>query len=248
MGWTVRKRSPIYPIRCGAVNWVVVVICTIFAIIVSGLVVLSSGVVEGIEHHPLSMTFRRFHYWELPVVHLQITPIYRLASNQFSTADPSVSQYFKAPFSPQLDRWDLVEFHRVGADKQRGEAAILAQLVQHDPMQQFSWSGWSTDHPKRAAELWPAVQDLSIIGMYWGVPKLFDLYRAAEENVTFQPERDQLMIDICRESAEELIAQELWDEADATVKVGQKYGSDSRLDELSKQIATKTNAADLPGQ
>ncbi len=138
-----------------------------------GLMTLILGNVHGEEFSPQSFCVREFSYYRFPIVRQRITatdlptPAGTLACSPAISANLSTGIGTNGPI-----RWDLAE-HSIGANTSlRGEASILLTYLRSP-----AWETWSTDKPKLAKVLWPALQELGIQRCYFAIP---DLMQAAE--------------------------------------------------------------------
>ncbi len=138
---------------------------------------LTFGRVNGQEFAADHFRRRDFAYYQIPLVHLQVSPVH------YSTAKSDLTGHLKSNKllgSPNKipERWDLVELHVAGQLVRRGDAAILTQYLDTvDSDENLVWLGWAKNHPKLAQELWPVVARLARENLYPMVP---DVLRAAQ--------------------------------------------------------------------
>ena len=158
-----------------------VVLClfgTLAAAAVVALATLMFGHVVGEEFCPSTFARRSFHYLEIPLLHVQVSPITR------SDATPSLERTLRSqgyiPAAPAAEwRWDLVHSSRAGSGAVRGDAAILcAYLDAVDDDGERYWESWTKDHPESAKILWPAVARVAGQQLYIFVPELMSLARS----------------------------------------------------------------------
>lgn len=94
-----------------------------------------------------------------------------IANPRAKKLDPAIQAHFNGTTTEPV-RWDLVRIDdsQLPADR----ASILVDLLEATgPSSDAFWPSWSTLHPKRAAVLWPAVQQLVAHDLYTQLPQLF---------------------------------------------------------------------------
>jgi len=143
------------------------------------------GAVNGTEFCPQTFERRHYHYVQLPLVHLQLTGE---EDQDISGATETyvASQPYFVKQSPARQQWHTITAQR-GARTQTGDAQLLVEYLDAKNSDDYHrWVKWSEDHPKLAAELWPAVQKLAAARRYVDIPDLFDLAKAADERAAFK--------------------------------------------------------------
>lgn len=183
---TTKKRSRL-------VTWVLGFGIGSLALLFIIMVVMVFGKVTGEEFSPSDFKRRSFHYYELPVVGLQVWPIKHFDATgplEFDLLTKKLIVLNPAP----TPRWDLVRGQRVSQAENEGDAEILCSyLDQRDRTGNFSWHDWTNEHPKLAAILWPAIAQLADQELYVFVPDAFALAAAATDENTFGPALNQLL-------------------------------------------------------
>jgi hypothetical protein len=164
-----RPRDTVFLCLCGTLAGVAVV----------ALATLMFGHVTGEEFCPSPFARRSFHYLEIPLVHVQVSPITRSDATQ--SLERTLQSQGYIPAAPGGERrWDLVHSVRAGSGAVRGDAAILcAYLDAVDDDGQRYWESWTRDHPESAKALWPAVARVAAQQLYIFVPELMGLARSA---------------------------------------------------------------------
>lgn len=189
--------------------------------LVGFLVVRTQGYVSGTEFAPSHFQMRDFSFYEIPILHWQITPIRR------SSATPKTATFIRQNTLIQTttgvpDTWHLVAIARGLTGSTPADAALLVDQMTLESGSSDYWRTWSLDYPGHAQVLWPRVQRLAIAELYILMPRLFEL---AQEDQT-PSELDQAIDDYLRSELRRLIvdldaagrarlASELLDEARA---------------------------------
>lgn len=179
-------------------NWVFGVGMGILFLLFVGLVTLIFGRVSGEEFTTQGFQRRSFHYYELPIVHVQVWPMKRFdATGDLEAA--LVKQKLlpaSAAATPQDPRWDLVSGYRGAQLVQQGDAFILMlYLDAHDRSGNQVWLEWTNDHPELAKVLWPVVARLAEEELYLFLPDIFELARGATDPDALQKSIDELLAD-----------------------------------------------------
>ncbi|MDA8967739.1 hypothetical protein N9F76_00450 [bacterium] len=179
-------------------NWVTISAAIIICLVL-GLVIRTQGYVSGSEFAPSHFVQRTFSFYEIPLVHWQITPIRR----QDNT--PSVATFVKTTILKTLpngpaSNWHLVSLSRGLSGKTNADAnLLLAQLMIGDGTN-FYWRDWSQRNPNHAAILWPIIQRLAKRELYILMPMVF----ATADSGGKSPSEMQKIID--RQLAEEYVS------------------------------------------
>lgn len=170
------------------------------------LLTYAYGNVRGEEFCPITMQRRTFSYYEIPLIHVQISPIRRQPHSNPMRGFLRRSGYAAPSAGP---RWDLVWF-RSSSGSKTGDATILCRYLDvKDPQGKPYWEQWSTQHPEQADLLWTYVVELAHRRMYLLIPDLFEAAQSSEDAATFQETVNQKMAQRFLELA--LAQQELGD-------------------------------------
>ncbi len=184
----------------------------LFGLLVAGSIglivffgVASFGRVHGEEFAPDTFERRTYWYYELPLVRLKISPVYRSVTQHQLEQVLTSGQYVVS--KPPPNRWDLVSVMRVGRLWRQGDALILCRYLDAwDTDNSVSvWETWTKDHPALASILWPEVAILARQDLYFLIPRLFDRALATEDPQTLQDDLKGLLA----RSYEELAATEV---------------------------------------
>jgi len=131
-----------------------------------------------------------------------------------------------------LARWDLVRTESgVGSLPYLGEAAILVNSIKvHDFLSnEVAWERWSADHPKLAAILWPAIQQMAIHHAYFVIPELLaEIERTEPEESKIREKIAKFSISGALLQSERLVAMEDWDQVLETIRWGLSFGDNDR--------------------
>lgn len=170
-------------------RWVTL-IATVALIFVVFLVVRLQGLVTGSEFAPSHFQQRSFRFYELPLLHLQITPIQRVGIT------PKAATFVRqksliVPHSGAPAAWHLVEISRGLSGSTRADAQLLIEQLNLDSGGDAYWRKWSIDHPQHAKVLWPVVQKLAVRELYVLMPALFELAQLEQSPDKLQEEIDR---------------------------------------------------------
>jgi hypothetical protein len=149
------------------------VILVLVAMCLISVPMLEYGVVTAEEFSPARFHRRSYHYWEIPLIHVQITPLQK----QDETNDLEkylLQKKLIRPANEAQPRWDLVQLRRAHLAAPPGDALILCRyLDQKNDDGEFVWLEWSKKEPQLAKVFWPAVAEAARRDAYIVVPELF---------------------------------------------------------------------------
>ena len=171
--------------------WLWCIVATLGLAVTVLIATLLFGQHGGEEFCPETFTRRSFLYFQIPLVGIQVTPIFRddttnalenyLVAGKFVTRTPT-----------DKPRWDLVTSLSAGSRIVRGDAEILCSyLDMADENRRLIWQRWSDSNPEPAKVLWPLVAQLARQQLYLLLPELFDLANAESDPKTLAQELDQ---------------------------------------------------------
>lgn len=142
------------------------------------LVIMIFGRCSGEEFSPHDFTRRSFHYFRIPLVKLQVTPVYRS-----KRSNPLVSHLQSKKFLAATSRdWQLVSLHTGVAYLYEADPLILCRyLDQRDAKHDLTWLKWSSDHADLADVFWPVIARVARAGLYVITPDLFKTAREATQ-------------------------------------------------------------------
>lgn len=156
------------------------------------IVIKTQGFVSGHEFSPTHFQLREFSFYEIPLIHVQITPIKRAGST------PTTATYVRqnALIRPQTGAptsWHLVSISRGLTGSTAADANLLIDQMHLQTGGDEFWRKWSIDHPKRAKVLWPVIQKLAERELYILMPQLFELAQIDQTPQQLQLNIDKLL-------------------------------------------------------
>jgi hypothetical protein len=168
------------------------------------LVTFVFGSVHGTEFNPQTFERRMFGFHEIPLVRLQVTPLWRVEANG-EVEELVIAQPYVKPEPNAPEQWHLISLTRRNYKQPPTDVQILARYLDaSDEDGDSYWTEWSIKHADMAAIFWPEVARLARLEQYVLLPKLFDLARNAEELKTFQADLKQLQTKQLKEMADRL--------------------------------------------
>lgn len=178
----------------GSQLWLWLISAIVLSVLLWG-VVATMGYVEGEEFSPTHFRSRRFSFYEIPIIHWQITPIDRSSSTP-STAILLTQKKWISPPSASPTTWHLVSLSRGGNESQEDDAALLLSQLRLQRDGGSFWSHWSHEHPDLARVLWPTIETLSQRELYILMPRLLELVCPIED------------VDVLRQTLRQYLQQE----------------------------------------
>jgi hypothetical protein len=164
-----------------AANWLFGILATLGLAVVVLIATLLFGQHGGEEFCPDSFTRRSFFYFQIPLVGIQVTPIFRDDTTN-SLENYLVAGKFVTRTSTDNPRWDLVTALSAGSQVARGDADILCSYLDTTGDNAgLYWQHWSDTNPAAAKILWPFVAQLARQQLYLLVPELFELAGAESD-------------------------------------------------------------------
>ncbi|MCA9138546.1 MAG: hypothetical protein KDB00_17365 [Planctomycetales bacterium] len=153
-----------------------IITCSILSIALVAIVVTIKGSVSGSEFAPSHFETRVFSFYEIPFLHIQITPIKRKNTTGPISRQLRAKSWINPPRGQAPTTWHLVELSR-GPTGTPAVAELLTSELEIRDSTGLVWEQWNLDHPNRAAVLWPVVQRLSERELYVIIPELLLLAR-----------------------------------------------------------------------
>ncbi|MBB3209683.1 hypothetical protein FHS27_005523 [Rhodopirellula rubra] len=163
-------------------------ISLIAAVVLGGLLVVvirTMGYVQGEEFSPTHFRSRTFSFYEIPLIHWQITPIQR-ATTTPATALMFAQKKWISPPTGNPKIWHLVSIRRGLDERNDADAALLMSQLRLRADGSAVWRKWSQQHPKLANVLWPAVAKLADRELYILMPRLLEMARRIESVPTLR--------------------------------------------------------------
>jgi hypothetical protein len=154
------------------------------------LATVTFGGVHGTEFCPQTFERRSYSYYELPLLHIQMTGE-RHQDLTGSTEKCITSNKFVATINGKRD-WHVLVGSRGTRQRRPGDAGILLQYLDAEESSEvYRWVRWSEQHTELAKILWPAVQRLALRDMYVFMPDLFDLAKQVDDTAKLQEQLDR---------------------------------------------------------
>lgn len=184
--------------------------------------------VEGIEFEPHTWQVRTFSFRADPLTQWQWTSI-RHDLTKWPVA-PAITAHLDKQLAAMPIRWDLGGITILGS-RQSGPARSTLQLL---TLYGFSGTSkprdflldWTSRHPKRAAEFWPAIQQLTILGAYAEVPATMELCLGELDDAQFSQSLKKAMARALYQRATNLSSTGENREAVSVAEVGLTYDPD----------------------
>lgn len=204
---------------------------------------VQSTLVSGLEINSHTWEIRHFHCRRDPFTQIQLTGLryspYTFGGSWVTPTDlnslpaPPIQAHLRAT-SSLPERWDLVRLW--DRFETRGRGSILVNLVDADGYGSSQyWVDWTSKEGTKAAEMWPAAQQLVIFGLYSRLPDLFELALYEKDDAKFQQAVAQRMqADLLRHSRDLHGAGDAAT-ARAAAKAGLAYGEHAELRAMSEQ-------------
>jgi hypothetical protein len=174
------------------------------AAVVLMLVTFAFGGVRGTEFNPQTFERRMFGFYEIPLLRLQVTPLWRAETNG-DVEQLVISQKYVAPEANAPETWHLISLVRRNYKQPPTDVQILVRYLDaKDADGDSYWTQWSIAHPEMAALLWPEVARLARLESYVMLPPLFELAHNAESVKAFQLALKQLQTSQLQAAAERM--------------------------------------------
>jgi hypothetical protein len=185
---------------------------SIFLGLVILLVIRTQGSISGAEFSPTHFQQRDFRFFEIPLLHLQITPIRRTVSTPTAASYLRQMSLVNVPKGQPVD-WHLVSISRGFTGTTDADAKLLIDQLNLNRSGDLYWKTWTTDQPELAAVLWPEIQKLAQRELYILMPRLFEIAQTDRggSNLTAEKLRsdiDSYLIDQYRSLIQDMVAAE----------------------------------------
>lgn len=172
-------------------------VSSIMTVILVGGFVLFKGNVSGYEFAPSHFQTREFSFYEIPYLEIQISPIRRSVVNDKLARQLRTQSLVTIPRGRKPNTWHLVSLRR-GPTLTPALASLLVDSMRIGGLSgNLYWVSWISDHPNRAAVLWPTVQQLAERELYVLIPELLELARSFpgdDDAASFQTAADELLV------------------------------------------------------
>ena len=159
-------------------RWIVRTVITIAALggfaLVLVLSVSIAGAVAGVEFSPDTFDSRAFVYYELPLVRMRITPVFRDNVSSVLQRNLALDSKLVPKSTVKPPRWHLVTMIK-GRSVFPDDAQIVYRYLDEAQGGGEFWQKWTDKHPELAKVLWPAVAEVCRRDLYTFTPELFDI-------------------------------------------------------------------------
>ncbi|MBW8883472.1 MAG: hypothetical protein JF612_01570 [Planctomycetia bacterium] len=157
------------------------------------LATVTFGAVHGTEFCPQTFERRSYSYYELPLVHLQMTGERHEDLTGDTEKHVTSNKYITQAGSGKKD-WHVLIGSRGTRLRRPGDAGILLQYLDAEESNNvYRWVRWSEQNNNLAKVLWPAVQRVALHDMYIFVPDLFELAKSMDDPMQLQQQLDQFV-------------------------------------------------------
>ena len=176
--------------RIWVIFWASIALAAILA-----FVVRTQGYVSGQEFAPTHFLTRDFSFYEIPILHIQITPIRRIGGSQPTINHIRQNLLTVPKGTPTDEQWQLVRLSRGLSGNTSADPNLLMDQLGKSSGQDYFWRKWSIDHPQHAGIVWPIVQRLSLRELYILVPAVLQIAREDLSPAEMTAKLDELLID-----------------------------------------------------
>lgn len=196
------------------------------------LIVLLFGRVKGEEFAPTHFQSRSFQYYEIPLVHIQVTPIERKSTTDLVSQHVRSRQYVTVAQGPP-EQWDIVELNG-----RPGDAELLTSVLELRQDGKLYWEEWSEDNPQAAQVLWPIVQKLATRQLYVLLPDVFEIARLDPDPQSLKQRIDSFLAPAYADLTEDLAAAGKLEHARTVLDEAlAEYPQQSRLREMKARLS-----------
>ncbi len=212
-------------------RWLLSLVLGLLIAIVVGLIYFGLSWVEGLEFNASTWEIRTFSFRADPFTGYQFSGVQH-GSTGYSI-DPEIEDRIRQTNDSQPDRWDLAEITQFRST-QFGPASIAADLFLDLSRYGVSaksnefWNNWTSEHPERADELWPAIRRLTLLGAYIHIPDVVQVALVhVEDDGKFKDRLHDAMIKALELWVQQNVAIDNSKAARDAAKVGLEYAPDN---------------------
>lgn len=150
-------------------------------------IVVVFGQVSGEEFSANTFQRRSFFYYEIPLLHWQVTAVRRNDTSNLLEKHLADTNMIGKPSGVKTSgvkkrRWDLVYSNRSDPDSALCDANILCEyLDRRDGHFELHWLTWSHANPELANVFWPAVAEVARQELYLFVPDLVQAVKGIKQ-------------------------------------------------------------------
>ncbi len=157
-------------------------------------IVMIQGYVSGQEFSPTHFQQRDFSFYEIPLIHLQITPIRRSGSTPATAVYIRQNSFIKN-YTGVPHTWHLVSISRGLTGSTDANAKLLLDPLKFQQAGSAYWRQWTIDHAKHGHILWPVIQMLAQRELYILMPELFELAQLGQTPEQFDSNMNRFLQD-----------------------------------------------------
>lgn len=179
--------------KSSLMKYVYGVLVTLGVIVVSVMVVMIFGQVQGTEICAETLERRSFWFLEVPLIRLQIRPTHHvdltgplekhLVSEKILVEPPAAKK-----------TWHIILMTRGMAAVRRGDAEFLTRYLDaRDNNREYAWLEWTKSNPQVAKHVWQGVRELALASEYTTVPELLEFAQRANDPVKAQAEVQKIL-------------------------------------------------------
>lgn len=150
------------------------------------------GFISGEEFSADSFSRRSFYYYQIPLIHIQVSAIDRSDETNALESYLRAKKYVPVKKTGE-PRWDLVFASRAQIVIAQGDAAILCAYLDLEDKGDLYWQKWTEEHPKVARILWPAVARVASQQLYIFTPDMLELAKDAGDVNAFNRDLDRML-------------------------------------------------------
>ncbi len=171
----------------------IIAAAAVLVVLVALFVIRIQGFVGGSEFSPTHFQQRDFQFYEIPLIHQQITPIRRSISTPATANYLRQKSLIKTPKGQPVD-WHLVSISRGLGGVAEADAQLLIDQLQLNSNNQLYWRTWTVDHPDLAGRFWPVIQRLAERELYVLMPRLFEIAQNAQTPTDLRSSVDAYLV------------------------------------------------------
>ena len=183
----------------------VIIASAVVLVVVLLIVIQTQGNISGSEFSPTHFQQRDFSFYEIPLIHLQISPIRRSDSSPSTAKFLRMKSLITAPKGKPA-YWHLVKISRGIGGTNYADANLLIDQLLLNPDGDLYWKVWTKDHPKLASVLWPIIQKLAERELYILMPRVFEIVQTQQNPDQLQATIDSYLVEQYRELIQDMVA------------------------------------------
>ncbi|MCP4191503.1 MAG: hypothetical protein GY768_12835 [Planctomycetaceae bacterium] len=199
---------------------------------------ITFGQVSGSEFAPDGFRRRTFIFYQIPLLKLQITPVFRNDSSNDLENYLRTKNIVKAP--KKVGRWDSVQVS-TGSNISDGDAFILCNYLDATNLaRDLIWLEWtkSADNHKKFKPFWAAVQRAAEVEAYFVIPDLFETASDSSNSDPFEATLNSCLVESFTTAGDDHFSIGDYQRAD------ELYSAAAKLDPENKKLIEKQSEAE----